>query len=119
VDAVRILKEAAQWLIKRGIGHWSVDEFRTGDFAAAADAGELVIGFEDGEAAAVMLLQIVDALYWPTESRGSALYILKLAVRRAAAGRRWSARMVEWAAAEARARAIPRLRLDTSPGPVL
>ena len=118
-DAVRILKEAAQWLIERRIGHWSVDEFRMEDFAAAADAEELVIGLEDGAAAAVMLLQITDALYWPTESPGAALYIHKLAVRRAAAGQRWSARMIAWAATEARARAIPRLRLDTVPGPAL
>jgi len=116
---VRLLKETARWLIDRGIGHWSVDEIRTEDFRAAAEAGELVIGFEDGEAAAVMLLQSVDVAYWPTEAQGSALYIHKLAVRRASAGRRWSARLIEWAAAQARARGIPRLRLDSLPGSVL
>lgn len=116
IRAVSILKEAAQWLIDRGMGHWSVDDFRVADFEAAGEAGELVVGFEGAEAAAVMLLQSSDAMYWPTEARDAALYIHKLAVRRRSAGQRWSAHMVEWAAAQARARAIARLRLDTLPG---
>lgn len=114
--AVNMLKDVAQWLIDRGMGHWSVDEFRVADFEAAGEAGELVLGFEGAEAAAVMLLQSSDTIYWPTEAPGSALYIHKLAVRRMSVGQRWSAHMVEWAAAQARARAIARLRLDTLPG---
>jgi len=115
-DAVCILKEATQWLIGRGMKHWSLDNFQIADFEAAAAIGELIVGFEGDEAAAVMLLQTADEVYWPTEIPGSALYIHKLAVRRASAGRRWSAQMVEWAAVQARAHAIPRLRLDTVPG---
>jgi len=118
-EAVGILREAAQWLIDRGLGHWSVDEFKRADFAAHAQAGELVIGFEDEFAAAVMLLQSSDPLYWPTEPPGAALYIHKLAVRRASAGRRWSHRMIEWAASQARTRGIAHLRLDTIPKSVL
>ncbi len=118
-EAVQLLKGAAQWLIDRGIGHWSLEEFRAEDFEAAAGAGELIMGFEERDIAAVMLLQSADRLYWPLAPVGSALYVHKLAVRRASAGRRWSARMIEWAAAVARERAIPRLRMDTMPGSVL
>jgi GNAT superfamily N-acetyltransferase len=118
-EAIAILREAAQWLIDRGMGHWSVDAFQEGEFQMCASAGELVIGFEDNAAAAVMLLQDLDTLYWPTEPRAAALYIHKLAVRRASAGRQWSHHMLEWAATQARARAIPQLRLDTVTGPVL
>jgi hypothetical protein len=117
--AVCILKEATQWLIDRGLSHWALDDFQIANFVAAAAAGELIIGFEGAEAAAVMLLQGADAIYWPTEMPGSALYIHKLAVRRTSAGRRWSAHMVEWAAAQASARAVPRLRLDTLAGTTL
>jgi hypothetical protein len=46
----------AQWLIDRGTGHWSVDAFHEDEFEACASAGELVIGFEDNAAAAVILL---------------------------------------------------------------
>jgi GNAT superfamily N-acetyltransferase len=117
--AIAILREAAQWLIDRGMGHWSVDTFHDDESEARASAGELVIGFEDNAAAAVMLLQDLDTFYWPTEPRAAALYIHKLAVRRASAGQQWSHHMIEWAAAQARARAIPHLRLDTVTGPVL
>ena len=118
-EAVGILREAAQWLIDRGLGHWSVDEFNRADFVAHAQAGELVIGFEDESAAAVMLLQSSDSLYWPMEPADAALYIHKLAVRRASAGRRWSHRMIEWAARQARTRGVAHLRLDTIPKSVL
>jgi GNAT superfamily N-acetyltransferase len=118
-EAVGILREAAQWLIDRGLGHWSVDEFNRADFMAAAQAGELVMGFEGRLAAAVMLLQGLDPLYWPAEPPGAALYIHKLAVRRASAGRRWGHRMIEWAATQARMRGIPHLRLDTLPKSML
>jgi GNAT superfamily N-acetyltransferase len=118
-EVVHLLKGVSQWLIDRDLGHWSIDEFRLEDFLAAAEAGELIVGLEDGACAATMLLQSMDSLYWPTEPPMAALYIHKLAVRRASAGRQWSARMIQWAEAAARARAIARLRLDTVLGPVL
>jgi len=43
----------AKWLLDRDIGHWSDDELHTEDFHSAAEAGELVIRFEDSQAAAV------------------------------------------------------------------
>ena len=43
-------------MIDRGTGHWSVDAFHEDEFEACASAGELVIGFEDNAAAAVILL---------------------------------------------------------------
>jgi hypothetical protein len=105
-EAITILREVAQWLIDRGLGHWSGDEFNRQDFLTAAHVGELVIGFEGEIAAAVMFLQSVDPLYWPTEPSGAALYLHKLAVRRASAGRHWSHRMIEWATRQARARCL-------------
>jgi GNAT superfamily N-acetyltransferase len=118
-EAVGILQGVTHWLKARGHSYWSVDEFRIEEFEAAANAGELVMGFEGDQGAAVMLLQRMDPRYWPTEPPGAALYIHKLAVRRISAGRRWGARLIEWAAGEALARGVGRLRLDTVLGPVL
>jgi GNAT superfamily N-acetyltransferase len=118
-EAVDILQGVTHWLKARGYSYWLADEFRIEDFEAAANAGELIMGSEGEQGAAIMLLQRTDPRYWPTEPPDAALYIHKLAVRRISAGRRWGTRLIEWAAAEARARGIARLRLDTVPGTVL
>jgi GNAT superfamily N-acetyltransferase len=60
-----------------------------------------------------MFLQTVDDFYWPEAAPGAALYIHKLAVRRAFAGQGLLGEMLAFAAADARARGIPLLRLDT------
>jgi GNAT superfamily N-acetyltransferase len=111
--ALAILREAAAWAAQAGIGVWSQDELRESDFLAAAAAGELVLGFERGEAAATMMLQTVDPVYWPEAEPDSALYIHKVAVRRASAGRGWLPRLIEFAEQDARERGLPMLRLDT------
>ena len=108
-----ILLEAAAWGAARGTGIWSETELRSIDFAAAARAGELVIGHEGTAPAATMLLQTSDPIYWPHDAPGDALYVHKVAVRRAFAARGWLPRLIEFASAQARARSIARLRLDT------
>lgn len=118
-DAVAILREAAAHFEARGIEVWTQGELHEADFALAARAGELVMGHTDGDVAATMLLQPLDLLYWASAAPNTALYVHKVAVRRAFAGRGWLERLVDFAAAEARARGLPYLRLDTLEGPVL
>jgi len=118
-DAVSILREAAQHFAKRGIYVWTGDELRDDDFIAAASAGELYLGYTGAQAVATMLLQPADLLYWPEAAAGSALYIHKVAVRRAAAGRGWLERLIDHAVSEAVARGLPFLRLDTLEGATL
>jgi GNAT superfamily N-acetyltransferase len=108
-----ILREAAAWAAASGIAVWEPAELREAEFEAAAAAGELILGFEGASPAATMLLQSADAVYWPEAEPGSALYVHKVAVRRASAGRGWLPRLIEFAAQEAHQRAIPFLRLDT------
>jgi GNAT superfamily N-acetyltransferase len=111
--AVGILREACQWLAKRGLRRWSEFELQSINFPHYAEAGELVLGFAGDGPAACMLLQAADRAYWPCAASGTALYVHKLAVARSSAGNRWSARMLEWGKDQARARGIRRLRLDT------
>jgi GNAT superfamily N-acetyltransferase len=118
-DAVSILREAAAHFAKRGIDVWTGDELRDADFIAAASAGHLYLGYAGAQAVATMLLQPADLLYWPEAKAGSGLYIHKVAVRRAAAGRGWLARLIDHAVSEAVARGVPFLRLDTLEGPTL
>lgn len=118
-DAVSILKEAAAWALSRGIVVWRTDELREQDFREAALLGELVMGFNDGQAIATMLLQSSDPIYWPEIAPNTSLFLHKIAVRRAHAGRGWLGRLVEFADQNARRRDIRWLRLDTLHGPPL
>jgi GNAT superfamily N-acetyltransferase len=115
-DAVCILREAAAWALSRGIVVWRTDELREQDFREAALRGELVMGFNDGQAAATMLLQSSDMIYWPEIAPNTSLFLHKIAVRRAHAGRGWLGRLVEFAHESARRRDIRWLRLDTLHG---
>jgi len=113
-DAVAILREAAQWLVDIGRPLWPVDGFDVEAFRCAALARELVLGFEQSNAVACLLLQARDAIYWPNDALGEALYVHKMAVRRAAAGQQWSRRLIAWASAQAREAGARFLRLDTA-----
>jgi GNAT superfamily N-acetyltransferase len=108
-----IIREAAMWAAAQGIDVWAADELREEAFEEAARASELVIGYADATPAATMLLQSQDLVYWPEEAPESALYLHKIAVRRAFAGQSWLSRLIDFAVEEATNRAIPLLRLDT------
>jgi GNAT superfamily N-acetyltransferase len=116
---VAIWREVALWLIERGQPLWSVEQFDDASTAAFARAGQLALGFDCERPVAVMTIQDEDRLFWPEAATGSALYLHKLAVRRSCAGQGWSRRLIEWAAAAARERAAPFLRLDCDPRPEL
>jgi len=112
-SALLILREASKWLASRGLRPWSECDLERTDLSLNSSSGCLILGFADSEPAACMLLQRSDPVYWPRAIEGSALYLHKLAVRRAYAGRGWGPRMIAWAKAETRRRRIRRLRLDT------
>ena len=111
--ALALLLEAAAWAAAHGIDVWRPADLREDDFAAAARARELILGHADDKPAATMLLQFSDSVYWPEAAPGSALYIHKVAIRRAYAGQGWLARLLAFASDDARERGVPRLRLDT------
>ena len=112
-DALMIIREAASWAAARGIDVWAAHELRKEAFEEAARKSELVIGYADATPAATMLLQPEDLLYWPEEAPASALYLHKIAIRRAFAGQSWLSRLIDFAIEDATANGIPRLRLDT------
>jgi GNAT superfamily N-acetyltransferase len=118
-DAVRILAEAAAWANESGACAWSPAEFTVADYEAIARRGELIGGYDDDRMVACMRLEPHDPVYWADDPPGSALYVHKLAVSRAAAGRGWSRRLVAWAWEQAGRRGVPALKLDTLPEPRL
>lgn len=118
-QAVSILREAARWLEMGGQKLWDSDEIDPGLVAQRARQGELIMGFEDGAAVACMYLQRDDPVFWPEAQAADALYVHRLAVRRAFARRGWGPRLLDWAALEAHKLRRAFLRLDTEPRPAL
>lgn len=113
LEAIDILREASLWTARFGRPIWPIDSFTITEHEVLASAGEQVGGFEDSEMVACMRLQRRDDIFWPDDPPGEALYLHKLAVRRTASGKGWTARMVEWAVNECRKENARALRLDT------
>jgi GNAT superfamily N-acetyltransferase len=109
------LREAAEWALSRGVLVWREDELCDQDFVEAASADELVIGFDARQPVATMLLQKSDPIYWPEVVPNSSLFLHKIAVRRAHAGRDWLGRLLEFAEEAAHEGGNQWLRLDTLP----
>ena len=114
-EADGLIREAADWLIERNMQLWGPNETSFEELARVAGKGELVIGRLGDEAATCMFLHDEDRLFWPHGRPGEAFYIHRLAVKRKYAGRGFAHAMLEWAAAEARAKGRPFLRLDCEP----
>jgi ribosomal protein S18 acetylase RimI-like enzyme len=112
-EALVIVQEAARWAMDRGYDVWTPAELGAQDFAAAARAQQLVMGFSGVRPAATMLIQTSDPIYWPEAAPNSSLFLHKIAVRREFAGQQWLRRLVEFAVADARDRGIGWIRLDT------
>jgi ribosomal protein S18 acetylase RimI-like enzyme len=117
--AVSILREAALWSSHTGQPTWRAEAFTVAAYEAAADAGELVLGYKNSDPVACMLLQRRDDVYWSNDPVGEAWYVHKVAVRRTAAGEGWVGRLVHWAAQSARRQRAQYLRLDTLNRPKL
>jgi GNAT superfamily N-acetyltransferase len=110
--ACAVLVEAVRWLEGRGEPLWKAEEFALERLAPCVTAGELFLARADGEVAGTFLLQEADPLFWPDDPPGTALYLHKLAVARAFAGRGVSRAILDWAAVEAARRGRAFLRLD-------
>ena len=113
LGAIDILREASVWTSTFGQPIWPLESFTVDDQREIAAAGEQVGGFEESEMVACMRLQKRDRIFWPDDPPGEALYLHKLAVRRASSGKGWTARMVDWAVGECRTENARALRLDT------
>jgi ribosomal protein S18 acetylase RimI-like enzyme len=106
-----ILEEARGWLAENGIVQWTTpfgDEWLLSGIAG----GEFCVARLAEAPVAVVRLLWADALFWGGRERGDAAYLHTLAVRRAYAGQGFGKQVVDWAAAEARARGRRHLRLD-------
>jgi GNAT superfamily N-acetyltransferase len=108
--AAEILDEASAFIATLGFGHWPVP-FPQDELAYRIERGELYVVEVEGEAAATLTLLWDDPPFWG-ERPPDAVYLHKLAVRRAFAGRGLGAAIVEWVDEHAAAAGRSYVRLD-------
>ncbi len=106
-----ILREAAQWIQAKGIDQWPADGFSREQTAVRVEAGEVYLALRDGEAAGTLQLQRSDPFIWGAMP-DDALYVHRLAVRRAFAGQGLGHALLRWAEERAAAAGKTYLRLD-------
>lgn len=105
-----LLDEATRWVGERGFEQWPLP-FPRDQIADAIARGEVFVAEEDGEPVATVTILTDDPQYWGAQPP-DALYVHKLAVARAHAGRGLGTDVIEWA--DRRAVSLGRrfLRLD-------
>ena len=100
----RLLDEASRWVGERGFEQWPLPFPRT-QIAEAIARGEVFVAEHDGEAVGT------DPQYWGARPP-DALYVHKLAVARAHAGRGFGTEVIGWADRRAASLGRQYLRLD-------
>lgn len=108
-----ILREAARWLAGLGVEQWPSDGFPVETVAARIERKETYVAEIDSEPVATLSLDQADPEMWgPEGDDRQALYIHRMAVCRAWAGRQVGDRLLDWAAWQARIAGRPLVRLD-------
>lgn len=107
-----ILREAANWLVRRGTPLWKADELTPDKINAEISAGLFWLAEVDGTSAGCVRFQTEDRLFWPDVSPEESAFIHRLAVRRQFAGGAVSGALIEWAKARAVGLGKRYLRLD-------
>ena len=108
--SAEILDEASVYVRTLGFGHWPVP-FPQDELALRIERGELYMVEVDKEPAATLTLLCEDPDFWG-ERPPDAVYLHKLAVRRAFAGRGLGAAIVEWVDERAASAGREFVRLD-------
>ncbi len=112
-SVVDLLEEAAAWLWSRGIHQWEPGSMRAQRpvFLRWLRSGGLAVATSGHELAGACFLVDEPSREWAGKA-GPALYLHKLAVARAHAGRGVADQLLGWCVERARERGVPLLRLD-------
>jgi GNAT superfamily N-acetyltransferase len=109
---MEILHEAVSWMEKHGESLWTDEEVSSAAVEVDLLAGDYFFLLDGGQIVATFMMQDVDAYYWPEAKAGEALYLHRIAIRRAFAGSGHSRTILQFALEHARKLGIPSIRLD-------
>jgi GNAT superfamily N-acetyltransferase len=111
-----ILVEAASWVAARGMPLWPIEQLSGRAIAADIAAGRFVLATMETQAIATLRLTREDPECWPDAVPGVALYVHRIAVRRAWAGRGLVGILLAWCEKQAAALGCSQVRLDCDSG---
>jgi ribosomal protein S18 acetylase RimI-like enzyme len=114
LDALWIWREAAQWLLDRGLPLWQPSIFDECFVDDSLALGPIVGASIAGGLAGVALLHWTDDVWWPDRPAGEAGYVHKIAVARAFAGRGVVTALIGECERRTREHGRSRIRLDTA-----
>ena len=106
----RVLREAATWLEESGKPLWDPADFTEAKILPEAELYRLAL--VAGDVAGVFKLETSDELFWPDIGQDESLFLHKLAIGRAYAGKGLAATLLRSALEEARNRSKRWLRMD-------
>ena len=106
-----ILHEAALWMQASGFAMWRPEDVAADAIEPEVSAGHYRIARREDDDVGVVCLSLEDAVFWPS-APPDALYVHRLAVRRAFAGGDVSTSILERCLEEARGAGRAWLRLD-------
>ncbi|ADG87774.1 hypothetical protein TBS_00290 [Thermobispora bispora] len=113
---LRLLAETAGWLHSLGVRQWPAGGFPAARIRPLIEAGTMYLvvdGDAETPAATITVDDHADPEFWgPADRPGDALYVHKLAVSRAHAGRGLGEALLGWAGLQAAAAGRRWLRLD-------
>jgi GNAT superfamily N-acetyltransferase len=107
-----ILLEAASWVAARGAPLWPIEQLSAEAIATDIAAARFVLASIGSEAIATARLTREDPECWPDAIAGVAVYVHRVAVRRAWAGRGLAGMLLAWCERHAAALGCSYVRLD-------
>lgn len=114
-EVAAVLQEAARWITTWRSQLWDPALVGEAFVTPIVARGQMLTARTGGEIAGVMILLPDDPHFWPDRPPGEAVYLHKLAVRRAYAGMGLPAALMDHAARLAAAQDRHLLRLDCDP----
>jgi ribosomal protein S18 acetylase RimI-like enzyme len=115
LDVAGVLQEAARWITTWRSQLWDPALVGEAFVTPIIARGQMLTARTGGEIAGVMIALPEDPHFWPDRPQGEAVYLHKLAVRRAYAGMGLPAALMDHAAGLAVAQDRQILRLDCDP----
>lgn len=107
-----ILIEAATWIAERGAPLWPMEQLAASALAADVAARHFALAMVGTEAVGTARLTRDDPECWPDAVPGVAVYVHRVAIRRAWAGRGLPGMILAWCARQAQGLGCSYLRLD-------
>jgi GNAT superfamily N-acetyltransferase len=107
-----ILVEAATWTASLGLPLWPIEQLSVEAIAPGVAAGSFILASVETEGVATARLTQDDPECWPDAVPGVAVYVHRVAVRRAWAGRGLAGMMLAWCDRHAERLGCGLVRLD-------